>query len=31
MKAFEKGNLVLWMPKDERIKNGKFKMPWEGP
>jgi hypothetical protein len=31
MKVFEKGNLVLWMPKDENIKSGKFRMPWEGP
>jgi hypothetical protein len=30
MKVFEKGNLVLWMPKDEKIKSGKFTMPWEG-
>ncbi len=29
MKVFEKGNLVLWMPKDEKIKSGKFRMPWE--
>ncbi len=29
LKVFEKGNLVLWMPKDEKIKSGKFRMPWE--
>jgi hypothetical protein len=29
MKVFEKGNLVLWMPKDEKIKRSKFRMPWE--
>jgi len=29
MKVFGKGNLVLWMPKDEKIKSGKFRMPWE--
>jgi hypothetical protein len=29
MKVFEKGNLVLWMPKDEKIKSGMFRMAWE--
>lgn len=31
MKEFLEGDLVLWMLKDEKIKQGKFRMPWERP
>jgi hypothetical protein len=30
LKGFLKGDLVLWMPTDEKIKRRKFCMPWEG-
>jgi hypothetical protein len=31
IKSFEKGELVLWMPKATKIKRGKFRLPWKGP
>jgi hypothetical protein len=31
LKVFEDGDLVLWFPKDPKIKEGKFLFPWIGP
>ncbi len=31
IKSFKEGELVLWMPKDTKIKGGKFTLPWKGP
>jgi hypothetical protein len=31
IKSFEKGELVLWMPKAKMIKRGKFRLPCKGP
>jgi len=28
LKKFEDGDLVLWFPKDPKIKEGKFSFPW---
>lgn len=31
MKSFEKGELVLWLPKVTKIKGSNFKLSWERP
>jgi hypothetical protein len=31
LKNFEDGDLMLWLPKDPKIKEGKFLFPWIGP
>jgi hypothetical protein len=31
LKVFEDGDLVLWFPKDPKIKEGKFLFPWTNP
>jgi hypothetical protein len=30
LKTFKDGDLVLWLPKDPKIKEGKFLFPWTG-
>jgi hypothetical protein len=31
LKRFKDGDLVLWLPKDPKIKEGKFLFPWTSP
>jgi hypothetical protein len=31
LKKFKDGDLVLWLPKDPKINEGKFLFPWIGP